>query len=341
MKGTGMAAPGKQKGCLTPDGYQQTCYHSKALHPAFYGFLLFRFSRYYLYHYLTQSYRRHLPMIGDISPQRQMWRWHGAIHDTVYNLLLDGYTELTGLQVSPPTGQMVFLLIEMTKCLDDYLDTQAGQHAGSSLSFECVLAQPALQEHLATFSRYLQHFGQARPVLTYLKKQFTEQFDAHIQALHRAQSTRAFDDILAVAQVDNGGWLRAVMETVRLFNSHTFAEDLLSDYYFFGMAGKFTDDLVDLHQDRQQGSLNLLDSLLRQTPAELAAFDLAARHHRKPGFSWWQRHCPLTYTRYFTQIAHYYTQLRSPRLRRAYDLMMLLPTFGYNLDPSRAEKEER
>jgi hypothetical protein len=307
------------------------------LSPAFHGFLLFRFSRYYLYHYLTQSYRRNLPAPEYALPQEEQWRWHGAIHDTLYNLLLDGYTELTSLQVSAATGQMVFLLIEMTKCLDNYLDAQTGQRARPSLTRESVLAQPALQEHLAAFSRYLHRSGRAGPVLTYLKKQFSEQYDAHIQALHQAKSSRSFDDILTVAQVDNGGWLRAVMETVRLFNDHTLADQVLNDYYFFGMAGKFTDDLVDLRWDRQQGNLNLLDSLLRQTPAELAVFDLAARHQKKLSFSWWQQQCPLTYTRYFTQIAHYYNQLRSPRLRRAYDLMMLLPTFGYNLDPTREE----
>lgn len=331
-----MFTANKQKSCTISTKQSDTLYYSKLSHASFYRFLA-HFGRYYIYHYLAQRYRRDIPHIEYRLPQieRWRWRWHGAISDAVYNILLDGYTELTGLPVSLHTGQMLFLLIELTKCLDEHLDSRLAQSAETSLTLQEMLAFPELHQQLTIFCRYLEHFGRAEPILHYLKTQFTTQYERHIQALKTARNSLAFEDVLNVAYVDNGGWLRAVMEVVRLFNGHEVDENILADYSFFGMAGKFTDDMVDLLCDIKQGYLNLLYSLLLQTPTELATFELAVRQKKRLGFSWWSQHCSQTYTRYFTSIASYYNQLRSSQLRLAYDLMMLLPRFGYNLDPTR------
>jgi len=325
---------------ISVDRLSSIPYRAKFTRPYLCSLLLFRYLPYYIHHYVSQRYRRDIPAIGYVLPRlyKWQWRWHGAMYDTMYNILLDGYTELTGLKVIPATGQMLFFLIELTRCLDKHLDSLLGNNDNPSLALEEILEIPALKEQLTIFRCYVEQFGRAEPIFVYLKGLFTEHYERHILNLKTARQSGQFEDILTVAHIDNGGWLRVVMEVVRLFNAHELESTVLDDYYLLGMAGKFADDMADLLQDIDKGYLNLLYALLCQTPAELEVFQFAVRQKKLLDTSWWSKHCPTTYIRYFEYIDYYYNQLCSSKLRLACDVVMIIPVIGYDPDPAKAER---
>jgi len=81
--------------------------------------------RYTIAHYLMCPYHVDIPSIGYRVPDRiRRNRRRTALYDAMYNILLDSFTSVTGATVSAATGQMLFLLIDLTRALDEYLDEQ-------------------------------------------------------------------------------------------------------------------------------------------------------------------------------------------------------------------------
>ena len=318
------------------DGGYQLPYRLYVTQPNFKKRLLLRLAPYYLNHLVRQPYRRDVPAIGYKVPKvlTQRRRRLTALYDSMYNLLLDGYAEITHSKLAAETGEMFFLLIELTRRIDEHLD----QHLGSdtSLLLDDVLKAPLIQEQLAVFRSYLQLFGRAQVIMTYLKDLFAAHYDSYVRTLEKANSSLQFDDVLVAARVDTGIWLRCMLETVALFNGHKPHEEALNNFYLFGMVGKFADDMVDLPRDVEKNDPNLLYALAYQTLPERNALHAALKAHKRLRVTWWSEYCPHTYRRYFEYIEHYYKQIISEKLRFACDLIMLPAIVGRDYDPERS-----
>ncbi len=276
-----------------------------------------------LYHLIKRPYCRDVPAIDyELSQQsRKQKRGLRALYDTMLSFLLDGYIELTGAKLAPGTGQIMFLLVELTKCLDEYLDENL--EAGGSLAMSEALEAPALQEQRAMFRRYLELFGCAEPILKYVRQLFVTYYDTYVNILNTARNNLQFEDILEAAKIDTGIWFRSVMEVVILFNKHQMNDEVLNDFFLFGMVGKFADDMADLVADVEQGSPNLLYALIRQNPEEYALLQFAIKKGERLNLAWWKKRCPLTYMHYFKYIEYYYQQIKSSKVRIASMLMFV------------------
>jgi hypothetical protein len=299
--------------------------------------LLFRLAPYYLNHLIRQPYRRDIPAIGYRVPRvlTRKRRRLTALYDAMYNLLLDSYAEITHSRLAAETGEMFFLLIELTRRIDEHLD----QHLGNdtSLSLDDVLKAPLIQEQIGIFRSYLHLFGRADTIMGYLRDLFATHYNNYVRALEKASSTHQFDAVLAAAEVDTGIWLRCTMEAVALFNGHKPDAEALDNFYLFGMVGKFADDMVDLPRDIEKNDPNLLYALISQTPGEKDILLTALEAHERLRASWWNEHCPRTFMAYFEYIEHYYRQIISRKLRFACDLIMLPAIVGRDYDPERSQ----
>src|SRR5438128_322475 len=103
---------------------QQVPYRLYMTQPNIKKRLLLRLAPYYLNHLIRQPYRRDVPAIGYMVPKvlTRRRRRLTALYDSMYNLLLDGYTEITRYRLAAETGEMFFLLIELTRRIDEHLD---------------------------------------------------------------------------------------------------------------------------------------------------------------------------------------------------------------------------
>jgi hypothetical protein len=230
---------------------------------------------------------------------------------------------------------MFFLLIELTRRIDEYLD----QHLGGEtpLSVDEVLKAPLIQEQITIFRGYLQLFSRADPIMRYLRDLFAAHYDSYLKTLEKANNTLRFDDVLGATKVDTGIWLRCMLEVVALFNGHELQEEALHNFYLFGMVGKFADDMVDMPRDVEKHDPNLLYALTCQTQCDKDALHAALEAHERLRVTWWGEHCPHTYRRYFEHIEHYYQQIVSKKLRFACDLIMLPAIVGRDYDPERSQ----
>jgi hypothetical protein len=287
---------------------------------------------YALYHLILRPERPNIPEIGYSFLKNPSFKERVvfAYYDVMHNLLFDSYTEITGLKVLPATGPMFNLLLDLTKCLDGYLDKS--QKSVTTSSLDMVLEAPPLRERIEVFRHYLQLFGREKPIMAYLRKMFTTYYEQYTQHLMTAGSTLQFEDILATAQVDSGMWRRCGIEIVAIFNSHEPPSEALQDFYLFGMVVKFADDMFDLRQDLRNGNPNLLYALICQDQVELTALQLALRKPTRLNAAWWQTHCPNTYSRFFDHIEHYYHQITSKKLRFVTDLLVAPALLGIDLE---------
>ncbi len=285
-----------------------------------------------LYHLILRPERRNIPEIGYSFLKGVSFKERVifAFYDVMHNLIFDSYSEMTGLKVLPATGPMFNLLLDLTRCLDGYLDKS--QRSTTVSSLDRVLEAPPLQERIEIFRRYLRLFGREESIMAYLRQMFTIYYQQYAQRLMAASSTLQFKDILATAQVDSGIWRRCLIEIVALFNAHELPSEDLQDFYLFGIVGKFADDMFDLRQDLRNGNPNLLYALICQDQVELTVLQQALRKPTRLNAVWWQTHCPNTYNRFFDHIEHYYCQITSRKLRFVSDLLVAPALLGIDLE---------
>jgi hypothetical protein len=276
-----------------------------------------------LYHFIKRPYCRDVHTIDyELSQQsRKQKRGLRAIYDAMFSFLLDGYVELAGVKVASGSGQIMLFLVELAKCLDEYLDEYL--EAGDSLAMDEALEVPVLREQRAMFRRYLELYGCAEPILKYVRRLFVTYYDPYVNVLKAVKNNLQFEDIFEAARIDSGIWLRFVMEVVVLFNKHQMDDEVLNDFFLFGMVGKFADDMADLVADIEQGSPNLLYALIRQNPEEYVLLQFAIKRGERLNLAWWKKRCPLTYMHYFEYIEYYYQQIKSSKVRIASMLMFV------------------
>jgi len=241
------------------------------------------------------------------------------------SLALDGYVELTGTKLAPGSGQVVFLLFELARSLDEYLDQQL--LAGTSPAMYEVLEVPEIQEQIIIFYQHLEPFGCAVPILKHLRQMFAAYYDSYVKAFLTARKSLQFEDTFEVAKMDTGIWCRIVMEVVCLFNGQQIDDEILNDFYLFGMIGKFADDMVDLVSDIEKGLPNLVYTLIRHHPEEYTHLELAIKNGKRVSMAWWKKHCPLTYLDCFKHIEHAYQQMQSSKVRILSLLMFAPPAY--------------
>ena len=274
--------------------------------------------------FTIKRHRRDRPADAFPEPPQKLDATRGirAYYDAMLSLALDGYVELTGTKQAPDSGQVVFLLFELARSLDEYLDQQL--LAGTSPAMYEVLEVPEIQEQIIIFYQHLEPFGCAVPILKHLRQMFAAYYDSYVKAFLTARKSLQFEDTFEVAKMDTGIWCRIVMEVVCLFNGQQIDDEILNDFYLFGMIGKFADDIVDLVSDIEKGLPNLLYTLIRQHPEEYAHLELAIKSGERLTMAWCKKRCPLTYLDCFKQIEHAYQQIKSSKVR-ILSLLMFAP----------------
>jgi hypothetical protein len=290
---------------------------------------------YYVRQYLRREYRRDLAAIGYAYPHiDEKKRRREALFDGMYNMLLDSFTDVTGVKTRPETGQMMYFLIELSRFLDELLDDNiSSEQALPSVSD--ALANPVVSKQMQLFRDFTTHYGNCQEIMHYLQEQFDVIFDNYLRILNDTRATRSFDTLFEAARIDTGVWMQAVMTIVGIFNQHTLTPEESSEFYEFGVAGKFADDMVDIIRDVRRDRTNLLFTLLHDTPGELQNFQAAVAVGTRLNSPWWVQNCPITITKYLKTAENHYSLIRSRKLRTTCDLVFLPAMLGSDHDPQR------
>ena len=277
-------------------------------------------------------YRRAIPEIGYTLPARskKQKRWLSALYDAMLNILLEGYIEITGEKIIPPTGQMLSILFELTFRLDEYLDKR--RKTNDSLSRKEMLGDPRIKQQLDIFRNYVRLFGQEEPITSYLKNMFADHYDHYIKLISSDVGRESFENTLEISQLDSGRSVSSAMEIVRLFNMHQPNQKILNEFYYLGTVFKFIEDIIDLACDIQKGHLNLFCSLAKQHPDERAKLYREIENQQRFDFKWLNKNCHRTFVEYLSLIDSYFSQISSPKLKLVCDLSAL-PIFFGDYDP--------
>ena len=299
------------------------------------GWLGLRLIPYFWRHLIYRPYFRDIPEVGYAFPkERKDRRLRMALYGAMYNILLDGYQELSGSSLRAETGQFLFLVIDMTKKLDEFLDNQLDlQHLPQ---LQETLATPSVGTQIDLLRRYVETKHCAEPVFDYLNRLFGDHYDNYVQSLVRARGANDFDAALTAAQIDTGIWLAAVIDLVAMFNGNAMEADAREEFYWLGMVGKFADDMVDISRDVAQKRLNLIHMLIQQQSDELANLYTAIDNKVRLSAKWWKERAPKTFSRYFEFIDSFYHHIKHEQLQFACDLIVLPTLLGSDYDHDRS-----
>lgn len=285
-------------------------------------------------HIIRRPYRRNIPAI-DYTYSGSYSRYRLACFDALFNIVLDGYAEVSGQPVLSTTGQFFFLTLELTKSLDETLDEALAEPFTRSFHAEEILAADFVQKNLDNFKNYLRiSNAPSEEIIAYLKERFDSLFEQYVLLSKTASETNQFSDILRVSEMDNGIWLSSLADMIALFNRHGFSDPARHDFYNFGLVGKLIDDIVDIRRDIHEGRLNLLYALLKEH-GSCVHLHTAINHKQQLTQHWWLKHYFVEYTEYFDYINNYLSRIRSKKLRLACDMMMIPAVLGYDYDPAR------
>jgi len=253
-----------------------------------------------------------------------------ALIDAMIHIMMRGYAELTGRPLGLSTGQLLLFLGRIAKSVDEIFEKRL--HDDASLDLTDVMADPSVREQIDVLQAYLDLSGRRPVVMERLQALYATHYPAYAQRLSRKEHEWQFAEVLDSAHFDSGTMVRAMLETVALFNGHPPADGGLEEFYEVGMIGKFADDMIDLERDIRLGAPNLVYALVQQHPFELHALEAGIQSHDRRNSAWWQRSCPITYAEIFEMISRYSSRVNAPHLKLACDLCLVPPVIGREYD---------
>lgn len=297
---------------------------------------IIRSSPYILLHVVKRPYRQDIPAIDYSYSPGAYSRYRLACFDALFNIVLDGYIEVSGQPVLSTTGQFFFFALELTKSLDEVIDEALGESTAKPLCAADLLAHCSVQKNLDDVKNYLRISNAPdEKILTYLKGRFDDFFDRYIGLSKEAVTSKRFDDILRVAELDNGLWMSSMADMIAMFNRHSFSNRVRQDFHNFGMVGKLIDDIVDVKRDLVEGRSNLLYALVTDHDTSIDQLNLVLASEQRLSLNWWIKCYPSAYTEYLRILNHYLGLIQSNKLRLACDIMLLPTVLGYDYDPVR------
>jgi hypothetical protein len=296
--------------------------------------LWMQFGIYFTYHFSFKPYRESIlaeVLKGNIVSYKQ--KVNCAIYDVMYNILLDGYVELTGYDINSYTGQMLAKINSLLGTFDEVFERRLD--AKEPLDLSNVLGEESVDIKSRLFQQYLQQFECSQSIISYLNSTFENYYTTYVSTLNVELSDLDFDKLFASIELDSGIQLSALMEVVRLFNEHEPCEQINRDFYALGLAGKLIDDIVDFRRDYAKRRPNLLYMLVTQRENELEILHQSIQKNISLTTHWWAENCPISFNRYMNYIDKYFHEITSSKLKMACDIMFLPAILGHDYDAIR------
>jgi hypothetical protein len=270
------------------------------------------FAAHWCRHLVRRPYRR-----GLTGGPRLASRPALAGYDAAMNLLLDGWTQLTGRAVRPGTGAVAIRLSRLIFAFDDayehLLDQGHRPHPGD------VLAHEAVRAHLWNLRDLLRPHPERRPIRAFLADQLDRSYDRYT-ALQRPHYD--IGDALESAALDSGGFGACLAQVIGLFNGLPPDARTVRQFTAVGILAKTTDDVLDLFEDQEAGRPNLALALLRRHPTEHARLLTAGRPAIWLTPSRWRRLCPGSHHELTRITTTHLTALTASRLALAARLIL-------------------
>lgn len=271
------------------------------------------FTPHWLHHLIRRPYRS-----GLTGGPRLASRPALAGYDAAMNLLLDGYTQLTGRPVRPGTGAVAIRLSRLIFAFDDAYEHLLDQ--GLRPAPGDVLAHQSVRPHLRHLHDHLRPHPERKPIRAFLTEQLERSYDRYTSLQHPHYDVSG---ALESAALDSGGFGACLAHVIGLFNGHPPDPRTVQQFTTIGILAKTTDDVLDLFQDHTAGRPNLALALLRRHPAE---------HNRlltppAPPTIWrvphrWRRLCPETHHELTGITTAHLATLSAPRLTLAARLIL-------------------
>ena len=330
--------------------------------------LMLRLGPTFAKHYYRRPYRRgdRYELTGDENRRGK----REALYDTLFDMLLAGYRELSGRTIRPDTGSMFFLLRRLARAHDDEFERRS--IAGESLQHDAIRRAPSVEFCRERLRRFVEPRSDFDRMITHLRELFEQHYDEHLQ---RWQSGRevaadaepnrdpggvtdqndgdqndgdqrhgdhdygdqghgdhgdgdALGKVRAVIELDSGLWLTALLDCVALYNDHPLDGSWREEFHHLGIAGKMTNDMIDVGYDHIEGLPNYMMGVLRRYPSEM---DRAIDHGPdvgSAGLDWWRSNCPRAVFEFFADLQSRYDRLSSKSLRRCCDAMTWPVIYG-------------
>ena len=294
--------------------------------------LLRPFGRYWIKHLTWRPYRR-TALSGPVHPGRQGLRLKSRIasYDSVVNLMLDGYTALSGHRPAPATGPLVVVFNRLVGAFDDEFEDRVD--AKRPLGFDEVLGSPEVHARLTDLRTFLEPHESRDAIRGYLIDSAAKQYGRYVELLTDgpADPEQQLDSRFEAAMIDSSGFLVSLARVISLFNGVGSDEAVLDQFATLGIVGKIADDVVDFWTDARSDRFNLLDGFVRLHPAEFAVTRAVLANPPRTGLRWWSRHCPQSIAALSEALAGQMDQLTEPALRRAGQVMLAPAMWGHTV----------
>jgi hypothetical protein len=291
------------------------------------------FIPYWTGHLLRQPYR-HTPQSRPLNPGRQSLRFKSRIaaYDSVINLMLDGFAEISGQSIDPMTGPLVVVFNRLVGAFDDEFEDRV--ETKRPLSFDDVLGSAAVHARLLDLRAFLEPCQARETIRSHLLASAAQQYERYVQLMTSGplHPDQALDARFEAALIDSAGFLVSLVHVISLFNGVVADEAVTAQFAALGIVGKFADDIVDFWPDARHERFNLLDGHLRRHSAELALVrGLIADPPPRTTLRWWSRRCPESIAELSATLAGQMDRLNSRAMRRAAEILLIPPLWGHTM----------
>ncbi len=285
--------------------------------------VLGRFAPCYLSHFVGAPFR-HDKFRGLFAhPVR---RHQIAVYDSVMDLLLKGYAELSGHRLRPETGTVAVMLSRIGFAFDDEYERR--EAAGEPLTFEEVFQSPAVLLRLEQWRELMRGHASYGTIRAFLYEFVTGLYQSYRDTTSETART-SFETLMRSAVIDSGGLLVTLAHVIARLHASVPTENVINQFSSLGVTAKLADDLIDLRADLAGGRPNLVQALALEHPAEQARIAAALWQGKRMHARWWAAQCPGVFQRITTTYEEHQAVLTSRWLRFASRLMWTPVLFGH------------
>jgi len=294
--------------------------------------ILFRFFPYYFKHFIIYKSQKSIPEIGYRKDKLNLFtKMHRALYDAMYNIVIDGYLEHTGLKVSKDTFIMIFFLRQFIASLDDELEEQLANDRFNGL--EALLESKSVSVYLNYIKQYQVHQKCEHNIAGHLTSWLGLEFDRYICLTRNTVKSYNIEHILECNNYDSGMWLEVLTECVALFNDHNQLDTkTIKDLNFCGNACKLADELVDIRRDVKELDPNVMVAILEKYPVEKKVFLKEMNSKKWLCLKWWLKNCPESTDEFFGLVDEFYNSISSSKLKLVCYMSFLPAIIGYDFE---------
>ena len=261
------------------------------------------------------------------------------LSNAMWEIYLNGLSELTSLKLKPETYELMTLLRKLTTNIDDVLDLERigdiEKKDLSHINLKEALKDPLVNNNINKVKKFLNRQGgkYEETIMNYLSKTFAE-YDSDYIEMWREKNI-SFEKCLRLVEMDSGFWMITIGQVLAHYNDYLLNDKECDILFNLGIALKFADDLNDVCRDYESNASNLMLSLIKEDKEDFNEFIRITQNVGELSKRWWYSHFPEIYIRYFEVAGIYYNKIEGKEFRLLMDFLFLPTILGKDYDKKR------